>query len=86
MRDMQASAARGKKKIPMEADIPERPTIDRMQQRRRAADMTPVVAVDDNDPSTWANDDRDANNIEPLANASIYDDIDDMTPGETPMN
>lgn len=86
MRDMASSTLKGKKKIPLEADIPDRPTIDRMQQRRRAADMTAPVAVDDNDPSTWNNDDRDTNNIEPLANASIYDDIDDMTPGETPMS
>lgn len=93
LKDMTTSEAkRGRKASSIEAvdpQVPDRPMQDRFQQRRRA-DTNEEVSKTNNDnkePDDWKDDPRDLDAMAPLGlDGSIYDDMDDGTPGESPMS
>lgn len=93
LRDVEESAS-GKKKRGINADavdptVPNRPIESRLQQRRRADtnDSPKILSNDGEDVSSWQEDERDLDASAPLTlDGSIYDDMEDGTPGETPMS
>lgn len=85
LKDLNKTLAKNKKPIQDNVSIPELPKEQQMQSSR-IQKSPPTSKSDDDDPSTWLNDAEDSDTLSEIEmDGSIYTDMMDGTPGESPL-